>query len=110
MEITPQQKKILLITVIIVVAVVVLLFLARLFSIYLSTRVSIPDLSESVVGGRLLGSKITSGEHKLEFRAKTSDGKIITDSVTFTAGTDPYGDDGSDPYASPTPTQDPYSS
>lgn len=113
MEITPQQKKILTIAAISVVAVVALLFLARFFSSYLSTRV-VPSLSESIVGGRLLGSKITPGEHKLELRAKTINGRIITDSVVFTAETDPYSNNGSDPYASPTPTptptQDPYSS
>lgn len=109
MEITPQQKKILTIAAISVVTVVALLFLARFFSSYLSTRV-VPSLSESIVGGRLLGSKITPGEHKLELRAKTIDGKIVTASVNFTAETDPYGGGKSDPYASPTPTQDPYSS
>lgn len=101
MEITPLQKKILLITVIVVAVVVSLLFLARFFGAYLGIRV-VPEISESVVGGRLLGSKVTVGQHTLQFKAKTSDGQIITDSIIFTAETnDPYGGDGgSDPYSS----------
>lgn len=103
MEITLQQKKALVVIVIIIVVLVALLFLARFFSAYLSTRV-VPEISESIVGGKLLGSKVTAGQHTLQFKAKTSDGQIITDSVTFTTETDPYGDpggdDGNDPYSS----------
>lgn len=112
MEITPQQKKTLLVILIVAIVVVALLLVARLFSSYLLTRGPVPNLSETMVGGKILGSKITAGQHTLEFRAKTSDGKIVTDSAVFTAEEDPYGnnDDNGDPYASPTPTQDPYSS
>ncbi len=42
-----------------------------------------PQLSESIVGGKLDTTKLAVGNHTLEFRAKTTDGKLVGDTVTF---------------------------
>src|SRR3989344_2123125 len=70
-----------------VVAVMLLLLAVQGFRTFIGTRAPAkPELSQSIVGGRLLGSLLTAAEHTLEFRAKTRDGATVTGTSLFTVG------------------------
>jgi hypothetical protein len=97
----------------------------RLYNRWLGARSPIPPLSESMIGGAVKADTLPLGEHTLKLRARTKQGEVIEDTVTFTieestygcAGSygsdqdckcaDPYntsckdGDSGGDPYKKP---------
>lgn len=97
---------------------VIAVVLVQGYRAFLSTRAPAPpELSDSIVGGRLSTEALPVGEHTLEFQAKTSDGAVISDSVVVTVTEpsadpyDPYEPDGevepNDPYE-PIGGTDPY--
>lgn len=92
MELTDKQKNIITISIIGLVGVALVIFIIQGFRSYLVTRSPVPALSETIVGGRIKGALITAGQHTLQFRAKVNNGQMVSDQVTFTATSDPYGD------------------
>jgi hypothetical protein len=79
-----QQHKRLLLLGGIAIAILVLLVLLQTFRGFLGARLlPVPQLSETIIGGRLLPAALPAGSHTLEFRAKTTDGKTLGDTVSF---------------------------
>ncbi len=104
MELSTDQKKKAWLILGGVILLVVILVLIRGYQSFLGAKApSVPKLSESIVGGRLKGTTMLEGTNVLEFTATTSDGTVISDTVTFEVlPPGPY-----DPGATPVPP-DPY--
>lgn len=113
MELSDNQKKKAWLILGGVTAMLVVLLLAQGFRAFIGVRVaSIPDLSERVIGGQLASDVLQEGANTLEFTARTNDGRIISDTVTFEVlPPDPYSPyDPYDPYEPELPPDplDPY--
>lgn len=109
MELTDQQKKIAVIGIAGALVVAAALIAARGFSSYVRTSVPVaPTVSDDIVGGNLKGTVVTSGQHVLEYRARTSDGKTLTHQVTINATGDPYDPYAPEPSSPPSDEDDPY--
>ncbi len=78
-----QQHKSLVVAVGIAIVGIVVFILLQNYGSFLGARVSTVALSQSVVGGRLNAGVLATGNHTLQYRAKTADGKIINDTVAF---------------------------
>ena len=93
MELTEDQKKKALLILGGVAVIVLVLLLVQGFRSFLGVRIPVvPGLSESIIGGRLKSQVIQEGSNTLEFTARTKDGKIVSDTVTFEVlPPDPYG-------------------
>lgn len=77
-----QKKKWVIIGGLIVIAVIIIL--AQSYRSFLGARIpAVPELSESIVGGRLKAETFQEGSNTIEFSAKTDDGRTVSDAVTF---------------------------
>ncbi|MAF80600.1 hypothetical protein CL628_01155 [bacterium] len=115
MELSTDQKKKAWLLLGGVAVLVVILLLIRGYQSFLGAKApSVPQLSESIIGGRLKGKALQEGTNVLEFTATTGDGTVISDTVTFKVlppgpydpGTTPAPPDPYDP-GTPTTTPDP---
>jgi len=84
MSLSAEQKKIFILGGLSVVLVILLVVLQG-YRFFLGARVApVPQLSESIVGGRLTTNNLPVGNNTLYFRARTTDGKLLEDVVNFT--------------------------